>query len=417
MKIQFFFNFFDRILKLGVPFFLSVLAAKSMDKDVFGVYAYISMLITSSIVLIGGGVDTVFGKKIAENGKVILHDFICYLFIRLFLSMILASIILYHLINKFSIGNELFFIVLVLVLMLVFNFSEVVFASLMENKKLFVITFMSALLFFPMKIYIFSVIGEYKYKFLIDVFEYVFILIISCFFVFKYVDFSFDYGGMIKSIKDLATKSFPLWLNCLLLMIYSRVDFIFVGNVADSEGIADYSIALNLNSVALILPTVLLTVFFPKMVRWYNTNKIDYDQRMVVLIRVFIFYGVLWCFFCNFLGSYVVGFIYGEEYKTSSYYLNVLSLCIPFVMLGQLLGQHMIITLRYWVSIRRSVCGICFTFLSYFLFYDGISIKVIAFISVANVFFVNFLLYLLMKDTKDIRCLMYRVFFKGYSNE
>lgn len=413
MKYQVFYNLLDRIAKLAVPFVISILAARTMDKDVFGVFVYITILIASALTIVGGGVDTIFSKEIAKTKSINSNQLISFIIIRFFLSLILSCAIITNLEFKFSLELEVLFIVFLVCLSACLYFYEILFVSLQLNKLMFLLTAFSLLAFLPLKIYTILMFGEYKFKFLVDVLEYMLIILFSLIILRNHIVDSLKIGSIWRDLKLLLKSAFPLWLNTVFLVLYSRMDMLFIGYVGQEEDIADYSIAINLNALALVIPTVFLTVYFPKMVSWFQENKESYNEKLVFFIRLSVIYGVVWILACNLLSEIIINFIYGTDFKVSSSYLNVLSFTIPFVILGQLLGQHIIITGRYWISLKRSFVGVVFTLSCYSFIFGNVSMFSIAYISVFNVFLVNVLLYLVMKDTKDVRVVLIKSVSKG----
>ncbi|WP_217521684.1 oligosaccharide flippase family protein [Vibrio metschnikovii] len=412
MKAEVLLNILDKVLKLGFTFLLSVFMARTLSKVDFGVYTIFAILVSSCLVISGAGIDTLYARDVAKDKGVHRNVFTSWLIIRLLISLVLFFLVrLYLLQNYPDYKNDIFF-VLITCFLIFSHISEQTLVALIDNRRLLKITLTILLVFFLLKLFAINSTRNIGMKFLLDAIEYVLVFV----FVIKVISSRFlgrlsirgIYEKSLKYVKDAS----PLWLNGVLLVVYSRLDQFYVATVGGALHMADYGIATNINSLALVIPTAIMTVYFPRMVQHYSQEKQAYIEIVNRLVKFSIVYGIAWALLCYFLSEWAVTLIYGHSYISASKYLSILSLSSVFLVLGQVFGQHMIIIGRYWVALKRSFLGILFTLSVYAMLGNEIDIVNIAIIVVVNSFIVNVCSYFLMKDGKDIRQLLIGYFWK-----
>ena len=256
--------------------------------------------------------------------------------------------------------------------------SESLLVSLLLNKQLLLITILAFFIFFAGKIYSLIILNSIEGKFIFDLFELFFIFMCTIFTVKSFFNGELVFLSIIKNIKVLINEALPLWLNGLILIIYSRLDQLYVGTIGNNSDMAEYGISITINSLALIIPTAVLTVIFPKMVNLSISDHVFYQQETIKLLRFSLIYGLLWVLGCHFWGHYFITLMYGSSYSYASEYLNILSFGVFFIVIGQIAGQWVLIEGKYWVSLKRSSVGIIIILLCYCLLGDSIDIKEIA---------------------------------------
>lgn len=416
MKKEAIYNFLDKMLKLGFAFLISVFASRILSKDEFGMFLYITMVSSSCLVMIGGGWDTQYTKRISEDKSININLMLGYLLLRFIIALPLATLAVFHLYFKFNL-NELEVTMLIIVTIILFiSVAEQTFIALIKNKLMLKVTVLFSLVFFIIKISAIYYYEYYIYKFLLDGIEVLVVFLVSIFFIRKALVHKIKLREVIRYSKDIVISAYPLWFNCVVMIIYSRIDQVYVASIGNNSDIAEYGIAVNLNSLALILPTSLMTVYFPKMVSLYSSDRTKYQALVKSLIKISICYGLIWFLTCNVAGEWIVTNIYGTKYSEAAGYLSTISIATIFIVLGQVFGQHMVILDKYWVALKRSLMGIFITIISYIICGDEVSIEIIAIIMVINTLFVNVIMYLFLKESKDIRYFMGALLGKG-SNE
>lgn len=402
MKNEVIYNVLDKLIKLGFVFLMSVLTARLLSKNDFGSYIYISVILSSCLVIIGGGVDTIFSKKISSKQSIDVNILLGYLLIRAGMSVFLSIMIaLYFFINNLY-EEGIIFIVFISCSIFLFCISEQTCIALFKNKMMLQITLSTAFIFLAMKISFIYFLRDFTWKIFADSIENLIVFIITIWMLRSKIKSVFSVKKILFHTKFFVKKAFPLWLNTVLLIIYSRMDQVYVASIGGHGDIADYGIAINLNTIALIIPTALMTVYFPKMIEAFNSDRDKYESMICQLIRLSVLYGFSWSLFCFLFGEFAIEVIYGVRYVEASNYLQIISLSSTFVILGQIFGQHMVIRSQYWVSFKRSFIGIALTIFIYFVLNDSLNINGVAIITVLNAITVNLLLYLLLPETKDI---------------
>ncbi|MCV2354525.1 oligosaccharide flippase family protein [Paucibacter sp. B2R-40] len=412
MRAQIIFNVSDKIIKLGALFTTSIFAARLLDRDQYGIFVYVNVILSIAIAFSTSGIDTIIGKRISQDKKIDFHFIKNATIIKIIIAILASTVTYLYIKDRYSeTSYAIALAAATTVVLAAIGYSEVVLTALQKNKLMLLLTITIIVPFGAIKLLALSHYEVPSVKYIIDSIEYFSLGISAMFFLRKLIFRSNSKEKTKFYFLVLLKECLPLWLNGIILITYSRYDQLFVGAIGTQGEMADYAIATQLNMIALILPTSVLTVAFPKMMALKDSDIYAYENLLVKLYRSLALYGFIWVAIVYLVGGIAVTTLYGQAYSGSINHLKILSVGVIFTILGQISGQWTVIEGKYWISVKRSIIGIFFMATANYIFNDARNITKVATITAINLFIVNILLYFILNDTKKAKELMLRAIF------
>lgn len=129
----------------------------------------------------------------------------------------------------------------------------------------------------------------------------------------------FDFPRMIRYIQ----QAFPLMLGAMSAVIYLKIDILFLSNMAGKEVTGIYSVAARLSEAWYLLPSALALAMFPRMVQIRAESPERYMRGMQDAMDMFAAFGTLIAVSSIFWAAPVVRVLFGEAYAASVSVLQI----------------------------------------------------------------------------------------------
>jgi O-antigen/teichoic acid export membrane protein len=141
-------------------------------------------------------------------------------------------------------------------------------------------------------------------------------------------------SGEARSMARAALReSLPIWLAGLLSLAYFKVDTLFVRSLAGDAELGAYGAAYKLFEGAMLLPSVVLSVTFPRLVRADGDARAR--ARLERLIAgALLLLGLLVGGVSFFARRPLVALLFGAQFRRAEDSLRVLALGIPLVFVN-----------------------------------------------------------------------------------
>jgi O-antigen/teichoic acid export membrane protein len=128
-------------------------------------------------------------------------------------------------------------------------------------------------------------------------------------------------------------QSLPLWFAGLLSLLYFKVDTFFLGSMAGDAELGAYGAAFKLFEGAMILPSVLLSVTFPRLARAHDDppSQRRLERQLATLLLAL---GLVTGAVCLAGGAPLVRVIFGPGFDRAVGPLRILALGLPLLFLN-----------------------------------------------------------------------------------
>ncbi len=163
-----------------------------------------------------------------------------------------------------------------------------------------------------------------------------------------------------------------------------------------------YSAAARLTEIWYMVPAVLMTAFFPAIVKAKQISEEEYKKRINTLFYVTTIPLILMALFAALLSPFIIKILYGEKYIQSSIVLALTIWSVPFISFYVISSKCFIIENKVKHLLFRSVLSfILIIILNYilgsFYYLKGFSAAVLI-----SSFISFFLIDFFFKDTKHL---------------
>lgn len=378
----------DIFIKIFLSLGVSILTAKYMGVEVFGLYSYLLSIFSIFILVSALGMNGVVVKELVDNidkGLVLGSS----LFLQR-IGVVFSSIALIFWMIFFNNNvDEDFLLIFLLIFPTLILQSSNIFKYWFEYKvqsKYIVISQVSSIFLGSVfKVLIIYFNFSYLYILFVTVIEQFFmIFLLKRFFLLdnKNMEFKINLGYC----KYLLSKSWPLIISGLSFVLYMRIDQIMIGEMIDMKAVGLFSAVVRLVELSYFIPTILVSTFFSMLVEISNKNQNEYNRRMQLLYDFVVVVGFFIFILTSMFSEYIIKFTFGSEYYGAADQLKIYSFVCIFYFLNSISGRWYINAGLQKIAIFRNLLGLLVSiFLNAFLIpiygISGASIStVIAFI-------------------------------------
>ncbi len=171
--------------------------------------------------------------------------------------------------------------------------------------------------------------------------------------------------GIKLSLKDidlnygwhLIIQSWPELFAGFAGLVFVRIDQIMLGNMIGNEAVGLYSVASKIAEAWYFVPAALVASTFPSIVIQRNVDKNLYLQKIQKLMIAVVIMSYIMIFLVTCFGSLIVGFLFGGNFKDSSYILLVLIWSGLFVSFGTVSGSWIVAEGKLKINLSRNLFG------------------------------------------------------------
>lgn len=159
-------------------------------------------------------------------------------------------------------------------------------------------------------------------------------------------------------LKKLLAEGFPLAISSLTWIIYFKVDVLMVGKLVGTASAGLYEFAYKILEAFFIFPSVIMIVFFRRLAASQDLKT--YRQLFTGAALLLLAAGILFFAFSQWLVPPALHLFLRAEQIDSIDLLRVLSFAIPFVFLGYLSTQVLVIQKQRKLYMAIMVSGAIF---------------------------------------------------------
>jgi O-antigen/teichoic acid export membrane protein len=162
--------------------------------------------------------------------------------------------------------------------------------------------------------------------------------------------------------KDYLVRSAPIALGMIFSVLYFRLDIVMLQLMTDEKVVGYYSAAYKLFELSIVFPTSIMLVLFPTLVEEYHSDHSQFKKSSKKAFGMFSLVGgsfalILWGF-----SSWIITFIFGDDFFPSIIVLKILSGAIFLFFLNFLLANILISsgreTINTWNLVGATVLNI-----------------------------------------------------------
>jgi polysaccharide transporter, PST family len=340
--INIYWLFLDKILSIGIAFFLSVWVARYLGPSELGTLKYVNAFVFLFSPLATLGIDSIVVRELVEHPKTKYEIMGTAFFLRIICGclttlLIILSVSLFPPENPsvsgfISLSASIF-------LFKTFNVIDDWFQSQVESKYqvfsrniILVILSIAKIIFIhykaPLVLFIWLPVIEAA----------LYSLLIVCFYAYRN-----EYRSILRwrvnldRARYILRESLPLLFTGIAVSLYLMADQVMLGRMASEQAVGIYSVAAGLSEMWYMIPGIFSSSLYPAVIQLKQADRQLYDKRLQQYydLMALMAYGVIFCVLP--LASIVINSLYGAEYTASVpiLYVHVWTCLFTFIGIAQ----------------------------------------------------------------------------------
>ncbi|MGZ0656452.1 flippase [Coraliomargarita sp. W4R53] len=406
--------FTEKFIKITVGLVVSVLLARHLGPEDFGLFSYALSITAIFAVISKLGTDTVVVREIAQNRQR-ASEYLTAAFVLRMIGAVASIAFIFGLVQVLHPDESLSRLIVVLSsLSLLFKTTDVAkhwFEAEVESH--YTVRIETA---------VYVVSGLFKIGFvLLD-------LSLLSFFILNLVESIFTALGMLSilqlkgrrfnfriplkaPIKNLFKHSWPLMFASLAVTVYMRVDIIMLEIMAGTDQAGIYAAATRVSEVWYFVPVMIMGTLSPYIMRAKQKNNADYRSILQTVYCVLTWLALALTVPIIFYAKSIITTIYGYEYNASAQILPIHLWSSVAIFLSIASSQYLLAENLQKVSLYRSIIGATANVVINFLLipkYGPAGAAAATLIS----YYLSLLSLLLFKSTRQHACFLFASIFK-----
>jgi len=134
--------------------------------------------------------------------------------------------------------------------------------------------------------------------------------------------------------KKLLHLCWPFVATGVMITAYMRIDQIMLREMLGERELGIYAAALTLVQAWNIIPATLVASLAPFVARMKSRGEAEYRDALVIIFRFFVIVAFLGAGLTAVVSPWIVGLLYGAEFRPSAAVLTVLVFAIVFIFQG-----------------------------------------------------------------------------------
>jgi len=352
--------FVDRILRMVIGLLVSVLLARHLGPDKFGLFSYAMALVAIGSAIAGLGLDGVVVKELLlypdERDQLLGTSAILQ-----FIGGMLIFFILVSLMHYFHADHpELVSITCILGPLNFLKASEVVkywFESQLLSKVTVRLENGVYIIFACIKaILLYYGFGLTSIVVVVLVESVVVAIILIVIYQLKGGVLSVGMFSKSQAV-DLLRKSWPFVISSIAVMVYLRIDVIMLERYLGNTVVGNYGIATRLAEVWYFIPGVIVASVFPSIVDAKTKDEKLYSTRFIKLLSFLFWISFGIALTTSLASKWLISICFGPQYSIASSILSIITWSSVFVFVGVASGRWYLIENLQKLLLYRTVIG------------------------------------------------------------
>ena len=408
-KINLSWLIFDKFFRATINIFLSIILARSLGPESFGILNYLLAFLFLFTSLSSLGMNPILVNQIVKNKDRNNHITIMNAYYFRFIFSLFNYLIFIFLINILNKNQIYLNYSLIIGIGIIFKSCEVFF-SYFEAKSLSKYIVISQLVgLISSAIIVFYVINKnldyiYIYYALILDIILVFILI-NTFYYLKISTFFIRINLLV--LKNIILKSFPVLISSLSIILYMRIDQIMINAIVDEYNLGVYSVSVRYIEIFHFIPKIIMISLLPILLlsKKYNLDLLKLNSvifKLSLILMIFVFLS----------SDFLIPFIFSDIYIDSVATTKILSFSIIFVFFG-VTNEHWYVSnnLQKYYAIYVFLGALTNALLNYILI-SKFGIEGAAYATIITYFLIIFIFDYLNKETRSLLIIKFKSLFK-----
>lgn len=393
----------DYIFSLTASLIVGIAVARYLGPEMYGIIAFATAVYTLLVIIVSLGIDDIIMKDMLQHEERQGSIQGSALFVKSAAAFLVYGIIFIYFLINYS-GEKLYSVLIITgaVLFQPLSVFSCIFLINAQAKYTSIARMISYTLSSLLKIILIIFKAPVTY-FAFAVFIDYAVLYLTVILMYKYKKYTVSGWHIdISYIKYILKSAVPLFAAVLFYTFYQKVTVIIISGMYSDYASGIYSAAARLTEIWYLVPAVLMTAFYPAVVKAKQISEEEYNKRIKALFYVTTIPFILMAFFAALLSPFIIKILYGEKYIQSSIVLALTIWSVPFISFYVISSKCFILENKVkHLLLRSALSFILIIILNYVLgsiyYLEGFSLALLI-----SSFISFFLADLFFKDTREL---------------
>lgn len=393
----------DYIFSLTASLIVGIAVARYLGPEMYGIIAFATAVYTLLVIIVSLGIDDIIMKDMMQHEEKQGSIQGSALFVKSAAAFLVYGIVFIYFLINYS-GEKLYSVLIITgaVLFQPLSVFSCIFLINAQAKYTSLARMISYTLSSLLKIILIIFKAPVTY-FAFAVFIDYAVLYLTVILMYKYKKYTVSGWYMdISYIKYILKSAVPLFAAVLFYTFYQKVTVIIISSMYSDYASGIYSAAARLTEIWYLVPAVLMTAFYPAVVKAKQISEEEYNKRIKALFYVTTIPFILMAFFAAVLSPLIIKILYGEKYIESSIVLSLTIWSVPFISFYIISSKWFILENKVkHLLLRSALSFILIIVLNYILgsmyYLEGFSLALLI-----SSFISFFLTDLFFKDTREL---------------
>lgn len=332
----------EKIIRLGIGFFIGIWLARYLGPKSFGILSYAQSITGLLIAFVTLGFGPVLARDLLNkryDTNSLLMTSILYQLISSIIIIITIGIYVF----KFndSLENILIFIISGSFIFQTFSSFDSYFQACSLNKYVAISNILSFGFSSFLKVYFILNNYELLYFALISVIESM-LLAVFYFYFYKQKEQINILGIDFKVGNSLIKDSWPLIPHKIALVVIANIDMIMISHMLDNYSVGIYAMAYKIFVILIFMSSIITKVFFPAIVGKNISDSLQ-AKRFIKLYRLMMGLSLIGIIVYFTIGRDILLLAFGQQYIQSIKILDILVLAIIFTAISSVSDQWYVV--------------------------------------------------------------------------
>lgn len=202
-----------------------------------------------------------------------------------------------------------------------------------------------------------------------------------------------------KKWKKILKKALPIGVGIILTLVYFKLDTVMLSLLKNPEAVGIYGLAYKVLENLIFFPSMLVGLVTPLLSKYAFTERGSFKAVFQKTFEFIVIVMIPACVGLAFLAKPVVGLLGGENFDASAQVLQILTVAIGLIFMGNLLGKTAIVLKKQVWAAWIYFIGVIVNLSANFYFIPQYSYLGAAFTTVITELVVAGLLFLIVYKT------------------
>lgn len=327
----------EKIIRIGVGFFVSVWIARYLGPEQFGTLNYAQSLILIFAGIATLGLDGIVVRELVKDEtqrEVILGTAFGLKLIGAILIFPILALALQYTSNDDT-TNLLIFIIAAATIFQSFDVIDFYYQSKALSKYIALANTVSVMLSSIFKVVlILNDAPLVAFAIIVSIDALIVAIgLIVCYLNTNGIE-QFNWRFELGVAKNLLKDSWPLILGSIAASIYMQIDQIMIMEIMDSKSVGYYAVAAKLSSLWIFITIVVTKSLLPSIISAKEMSEDVYLFRLQYLYNILLKIAFFICVVVTFFSTEIITFLYGDKYLESISILIIYVWSTMFVYLS-----------------------------------------------------------------------------------